>query len=159
MILSGRQFLFSIILITGCIYLFGCGDDIVKGATNLPLPPDPTILQTDDFGFILGGDTTDWCYHSSGQFTFGPAYPNPTIDTFKLHFTVTVSDTMSLYFLNSETDTLFLINRQPLSVGFYEISASSQSLNYERIVKRLYVRTTHTNNGPFCRYYGDIQFY
>jgi hypothetical protein len=131
----------------------------MKGGTNLPLPPDPTILQTDEFGFIFGGDTTDWCYRSSGQFTLGPAYPNPTTDTFKLRFTVPVSDTMSLYFLNAETDTVFLMNKQALSAGSYEISASSQALNYERIVKRIYVKTTHNNNGPYCRYYGDIQFY
>ncbi|MCI0450410.1 MAG: hypothetical protein L0Y79_11625 [Chlorobi bacterium] len=58
------------------------------------------------------------------------------------------------------SDTLFLLDNQHLLVGQYEIAASSNAMNYNNTIKRIYIkpRNNYNNNSNF-RYYGDIRFY
>lgn len=150
---------YSITLFLAAIYFGSCLDnDIVKNGSGNSI--DPTILHTDEFGNILGGDTTDWCYHGGSGVVFNPVYPNPTYDTMRLHFTIPQPDTLTLFFVNSPGDTLFFWNNEPIQTGFYDLSFSSQAVGYNNVVKRLYLKVkNHPNTSQFCRYYGDVQFY
>lgn len=77
---------FLIPLILAAFLLASCSDDpINSGGGNIYIL-DPTVTHTDQFGNVLGGDTTDWCSNSNTLFEFNPAFPNPTHDTVKLRF-------------------------------------------------------------------------
>lgn len=150
---------YSIIFFLTALYIVSCSDsDIIKNGSGSVV--DPTILRTDEFGNILGGDTTDWCYNGGGGVVFNPVYPNPTGDTMNLHFTLAQPDTLTLFFVNSPGDTLFIWNNYPVLPGFYDIRFSSQAAGYNNIIKRLYLKVkSNPNNSQYCRYYGDVQFY
>ncbi|MBE2226981.1 MAG: hypothetical protein IAE93_06555 [Ignavibacteria bacterium] len=142
------------------IFFLSCSDDVIKCGSGGTLIIDPTITITDQFGNMLGGDTTDWCYRGGSGVVFNPVYPNPTRDTMNLHFSLPQADTLTLYFVNSPGDTLFIWNNEPLGVGFYTISFSSHAAGYNNIIKRLYLKVkSHPNTSQYCRYYGDVQFY
>jgi len=150
---------YSVLLFAAAFYITACSDnDITKNGSGSVI--DPTILITDEFGDIIGGDTTDWCYHGGSGVVFNPVYPNPTYDTMKLHFTIPQPDTLTLFFVNSPGDTLFIWNSHPLEPGFYDIAFSSEGAGYNSIIKRLYLKVkSNPNNSQYCRYYGDVQFY
>ena len=146
-------------IVLALLYFASCSDDNTTN-TGIYHVIDPTILQTDQFGNILGGDTTDWCFNGGNGVSFNPSYPNPTNDTLRLHFVIAQPDTLTLYFLDSSTDTAFLMNNHPVQNGFYELEISSKALGYNNVIKRLYLKVkNHPNNSPYCRYYGDVQFF
>jgi len=149
----------SIPFILISIFLVSCSDnDIIKNGTGSTI--DPTITITDEFGNMLGGDTTDWCYNGGMGVFFNPAYPNPTNDTMNLHFSFSQPDTLTLYFVNSPGDTLFIWNNYPVQPGFYDIVFSSNMVGYNNTIKRLYLKVkSNPNNSQYCRYYGDVQFF
>lgn len=150
---------FFVILALCCGFIFSCSDSPVGGSSPFRFI-DPTILQTDSNGYIIGGDTTDWCYHGGSGVYFSPAYPNPTTDLFKLQFTIAQTDTLTLYTLRSESDTIFFMNDYEVLAGFYELTISSKQLGFNNVVKRFYLKVkVHPNLHPLCRYYGDVQFY
>jgi hypothetical protein len=156
---SNRSFpVFTIFL---AIFLFtGCDDEKVVHSGSNSLPVDPTILQTDEFGNELGGDTTDWCTHGESLFRFNPAYPNPNYGPTTLRFQIPEHDTLTIYFLRSSIDTVFIMKEQNLNAGVYETTFNGRSLGFGLSVQRIYVKTSNNyNSGPYCRYYGDIQFY
>jgi hypothetical protein len=148
------------VLMVVCLSSFySCGDSPVGSGSNFR-HIDPTILQTDSSGHIIGGDTTDWCYHGGSGVYFSPAYPNPTADLFKLQFSIAQTDTLTLYTLRSESDTIFFMNNYEVIAGFYEVTISSDQLGFNNVVKRFYLKVKiHPNLHPSCRYYGDVQFY
>lgn len=129
----------------------GCSEDKSMNYINIPLEDDTTILSTDEFGNILGGDTTDWCYtNGNGSFELYAAYPNPTNHTCTIRFDIPLNIHVKLYFKNGQ-DTLFLIN-QPLDIGTYQTTFYNDSLHFSNQYKRIYMRA-----GDFyC--YGDIKF-
>ncbi len=141
------------------ILIASCSDnDIVKNVTGNII--DPTITITDEFGNLLGGDTTDWCYNGGSGVIFHPSYPNPTNDTMNLHFSISQPDTLTLFFVNSPGDTLFIWYNYPVQPGFYDIAFSSDAAGYNNVIKRLFLKVKiNPNSSQYCRYYGDVQFY
>lgn len=139
------------------IYFSSCKDE-TPPCINCPASnADTMILRTDEFGNVLGGDTTDWCYRDTGNvFKFGPSYPNPTDVICTLPFRLPVNDTVTIYFLNG-TDTNFVINKLPLPAGSHGYTLST--LNYRNVTKKVYIKTKntyiHSNN---CNLSGDIRF-
>ena len=118
-----------------------------------------TILQTDSLGNILGGDSTDWCQNGNSCYTFYPAFPNPTTDVTHLYFNIHSNDTISLFAVNSQFDTVFVCNNQILSAGSYMMDVSGVEHNFHNVVKRFYfISKKSCGNSPDCKNYGDIQF-
>ena len=63
-----------IVFLFAAFFHFACRDEVIPPKNDT----DPGILLTDEFGNILGGDSTDWCWRGAyNGFSFGPAYPNP----------------------------------------------------------------------------------
>ena len=152
---------YTTVVILILIFLFySCSDNDVTQSGSGGNIIDPTITITDQFGNMLGGDTTDWCYRGGSGVVFNPVYPNPTYDTMNLHFSIPQADTLTLYFVNSPGDTLFILNNEAMVPGFYHLAFSSQAVGYNNIIKRLYLKVkSHPNTSQYCRYYGDVQFY
>ncbi len=153
-------YFFAIIIVFSSILISGCDDEKLVHTGGFDLPADPTILETDELGNILRGDTTDWCQDGLSLFRFRPAYPNPNYGPTNLRFQLPDYDTLSIFFLRSSIDTVFVMKDQSLSAGFYTTSFNGRSLGFGLSVQRIYVKTANNHNsGPYCRNYGDIQFY
>lgn len=121
---------------------------------------DPNILHTDKYGFVLGGDTTDWCIYSPTTYSFPPAFPNPTRDTVFLKFGLAQTDTVSIGYGKTNGDTVFLLHEQILNPGMYQFSVSGRSLLLNGSTRRFYFFSRKYPMGdPYCRNYGDVQFY
>jgi hypothetical protein len=145
--------IFVSLYISSAYYFTGCKEDTPV------VPPgntDPGILKTDEFGNILGGDTTDWCIHDSAEVTFGPAYPNPVLGSiFRVKFHVSTSDIVKIYILKSQTDTIEYY-KELAQPGYYEITINdSQFVN---TYQRLYFKSSHYSSSQYCRFYGDVKF-
>jgi hypothetical protein len=134
---------------------FACKDDVVppKGDT------DPGILRTDEFGNILGGDSTDWCWRgASNGFSFGPAYPNPVLGfVFRVKFGLPVQEKVKIYFLRSVSDTITLKN-DTLMPGYYQLQIDVANYNFTNTYQRLYIQCSSYANSDSCKNYGDIKF-
>lgn len=143
------------------IFLLSCSDDdIIKTGNGNTLIIDPTITQTDQFGNVLGGDTTDWCSNSNSLFRFFPAYPNPANDTVKLRFQDPEQDTISILYLKSNGDTAYHIRDLVINSGVYEVSFNSREHLFFNGVMRFLIRSKRfPYGGNYCRYFGDVQFY
>ena len=138
--------------------IYSCNNSDVVNNGSIPTQDD-SILVTDEFGRVIGGDVTDWCRNSSSDRRFGPAYPNPTNDEVKIGFSLNSRDTISLYFLRG-TDSTFLVRDNALEPGLYEISVSASALGFANSYRRLFIqnsrRTYSSSTG--CNNFGDIHF-
>jgi hypothetical protein len=146
---------FAAILLAS-LFFFSCADE--------SLPPDgggvtvPGILQTDEFGNILGGDTTDWCLNDPNGFSFGPAFPNPTnVNSLQVKLQTPVTDTVLIYFLISGTDTA-VFYEGVLQPGSYTFSYLDSMNQFANSYQRLYLRSKHFTASDYCRFYGDVKF-
>lgn len=149
-----------IIIFITCLFILSCEESDIQNYDPGLSFVDPTILQTDKFGNIISGDTTDWCSNSTGLFKYYPAYPNPTDDTTKLVFEFPEHDTISIYYLNVHEDTSFVARDLPLSAGRYNVAVSGKALWLNGKIVRFYIRAkSQPDGGPYCRLYGDVQFY
>ncbi len=155
------KFLQIISISLSIVLLISCkNDNITTSGGNVIRIINPTVLHTDEFGNIIGGDTTDWCSNNSTLFRFLPAYPNPTDNNVKLVFQLPESDTISIMYLKSNGDTASYITDIVLNPGFYNTEVSASSLNIHGSVTRFIIRSKRFPAGAdFCRYYGDVQFY
>ncbi len=134
----------------------GCSDNEPVTSINPFIEDYTSILSTDEFGNIIGGDTTDWCFEPCDSLQscnrLLPAFPNPVNDTVNIRFDVDSNHSfVKLYFLNSSTDTLTLFNDY-LQSGSYWFRQSKYSLGLSNIYKRIYIEI----NDFTC--YGDIRF-
>ncbi len=121
---------------------------------------DPNILHTDKYGIVLGGDTTDWCLYSPTLYSFPPAYPNPTRDTVYLKFGLAQTDTVSIAYEKTNGDTVFLVRDQIFNAGMYQFAISGRALLLNGSTRRFFLFSRRYPTGdPFCRNYGDVQFY
>jgi hypothetical protein len=89
--------------------------------------------------------------------SFGPAYPNPATDNLTIKFSIPRADTVSIYFAEFKTDTVFFMNKEPLNVGSYVIYTYNSS-NFHNVQKRLFIKSSSIRNADSCSLYGDIQF-
>lgn len=138
--------------------LYTCGDDST-GNNYIDLY-NPGIMQTDEFGNELGGDTTDWCYRNSPQFTFKffAAYPNPTHGNIThIRFDVPVTDTIKLYILKSSTDSIIYFNG-PTMPGSYEVTINDSTRKFLNTYQRVYIASKVFSPGANCSFYSDIRF-
>lgn len=142
------------------LFLLACSDDITKTGSGNTVIIDPTITHTDQFGNVLGGDTTDWCSNSGTLFRFFPAYPNPANDTVKLRFQDPEHDTISILYIMPNGDTAYFIRDQVLTPGNYEVFFNSREHSFYFGVMRFLIRSKRFPEGEdYCRYFGDVQFY
>ena len=85
---------------------------------------------------------------SASGFSFGAAYPNPTINRrTTVNFSVPVSGLVRVYLDNGED----IVNRQ-LSAGIYSVQIDGAAFGFVNEVRTIYMEA----NGFSC--YGDIQF-
>ncbi|MFI5145064.1 MAG: hypothetical protein ACHQJ4_05655 [Ignavibacteria bacterium] len=147
----------SVLISLFIYYMNGCGDK----ATNPPNTPeckaDTTILMTDGFGNVLGGDTTDWCFNDSGGVLLGAAYPNPTIRSCNIRIYEPLDDTVMLYFLKTCYDTT-VVFKGPARTGTTTIFINDSTNQYANTYQRLYFKSKHFSSSQYCRFYGDIKF-
>jgi len=149
------KYFITIIILTATFY-YSCSNDSVQDP-NAITEDYTSILNTDKFGNILGGDTTDWCKDTCSNAlqpcdAFSPAYPNPVNDTLFFRFSVSSNlSNLKLYFLNSSSDTLFLANGV-YDAGHYVLFTTASILGYSNVYKRAYLKI----NDFSC--YGDIKF-
>ena len=150
-----KFFLFIIFLLV--LIPFACKDD--NQVTNTTTQQqDPGILRTDEFGNILGGDSTDWCWKDTPSgFQFGPAFPNPTVgNTFKVKVTLPAQDIVTLFFIKAQ-DTITVENIMlPAGVTFFEINVSGYY--FTNSYRRLYLKCSTYAPSDSCKNYGDIKF-
>lgn len=142
------------------LIFIGCNDSGNNSHTQIQT--DPGILRTDEFGNILGGDTTDWCIRDSGViypvYSFGPAYPNPVNNnSFYLNFTLSQTDTVKIYFLKNNSDTI-IIRNEILKLGFYTTLINVSAYNFRNTYQRLYIKSKNSTLPSGCNNYGDIKF-
>lgn len=90
------------------------------------------------------------------NFSFGPAYPNPTLYSFKLKLEIPKPDTISIFFLN-DLDTLFVIKNEMKQAGAYEFDISNTFYFYN-VTKRLYLKCNSFSQSDSCKKFGDIEF-
>ena len=90
------------------------------------------------------------------NYSFGPAYPNPTLYSFKVKLEIPKADTVSLYFLN-QLDTLFVIKNEKMQTGVYEFDISNTFYFYN-VTKRLYLKSSSFSQSDSSKEYGDIEF-
>jgi len=143
------------------VFVASCSDDkVITNGNGNTLIIDPTITVTDEFGNMLGGDTTDWCGSSSTFFAFNAAYPNPANDTVNFRFQLPEHDTISLMYLTTNGDTSVFVRDQVLAPGVYKMQFSSSAHLIYSGVFRFFIRSKRfPTGGDYCRYYGDVQFY
>jgi hypothetical protein len=143
-----------IVFLFAAFFHFACKDDVIPPNTN----DDPGILRTDEFGNILGGDSTDWCWRGAfNGFSFGPVYPNPSYPVCIAQFYLPARDKVKLYILRSESDTIMLVN-DTLNFGNYEFTINAATHNLVNTYQRLYIDCSFYNPSDSCRNYGDIKF-
>jgi len=151
-----HTFYFIITIITILCLYNGCGDKspIECCGTNTV---DTNILRTDEFGNILGGDTTDWCMDTTtGAFRFGPAYPNPTNLTVSINFYLPQNDTITLSIRNSLGGGDSVLFQGPLPAGTH--GRNINGANYLNSFQRLCISSKHYSPGTGCNFCGDIKF-
>ncbi|MBN8569236.1 MAG: hypothetical protein J0M18_06365 [Ignavibacteria bacterium] len=148
---------FVIFLLAG---IYSCNNSDVVNTGSIATMNDDSILVTDDYGRVIGGDHSDWCIGDSVYLRgFGPAYPNPTNNEVKIQFVVNSADTVSLYFL-TDGDTTFLMNKRSLASGLYTVSTSASALGFANSYRRLYIQNKRGSyiSSPHCNNFGDIHF-
>lgn len=154
-----NSFLFIIIISIFVLLIKACSDDTVQpGGGNTET--DPGIYMTDEFGNFLGGDTTDWCLSSGNPsvFSFGPAYPNPTAGrTVTIKFQSPAADTVKLFFLKSNTDSIVFFNGA-INAGYYQMLINDSTNLYSNTYQRIYFSSKRFSSSQYCRFYGDIKF-
>jgi hypothetical protein len=138
-------------------YMNGCSDKTTNPPNTPECKADTTILLTDEFGNVLGGDTTDWCLHDSGGVTFGPAYPNPSFTVFRLRYYIPAIDTIKIYLLKTCSDTATYFEGK-VNPGQYEIQVNDSLGQYKNTYQRIYFKSKHFSASPYCRFYGDVKF-
>jgi len=144
-----------IIFTLGAI-LYTCGDDST-GNQHIDLY-NPGIMQTDEFGNELGGDTTDWCYQGTGTFKFFAAYPNPTHGNIThIRFDVPVADTIKVFILKNSSDSIFYFNNSAMP-GSYMITINDSTGRFRNTYQRVYITSKVFSPGANCSFYGDIRF-
>lgn len=151
----------ALVVLIAAACLFSCSEDELKptGGENYFFI-DPNILHTDEYGIVLGGDTTDWCQYSSTTYSFPPAFPNPTRDTVKIKFAVPQIDTISVAYQKTNGDTVYLLRNEILNAGMYQFTVSGRTLMFSGSTRRFFFFSRRFPIGdPFCRNYGDVQFY
>ncbi len=144
-----------IVFLFAAIFHFACRDEVIPPKNET----DPGILLTDEFGNILGGDSTDWCWRGdTSGFSFGPAYPNPISDPlFNIKFSLPMTDYVKIYFLRYYDDTIFVVN-DTLQGGSYTQAVDVSSFFIPPAYWRLYIQCNSYNQSDSCKNYGDIKF-
>jgi hypothetical protein len=148
-------------LVTAALIIFlynGCGDDTVVDGGGNNNTADTSILRTDEFGNILYGDTTDWCYNSTGGgFRFQAAYPNPTNRTITAKFYIPENDTIKLYIKDSNGREHIYING-PQAAGTHEYLINDSLGEFLNTYQRLFITSKRYQSSVYCRFFGDIRF-
>jgi hypothetical protein len=138
-------------------YFNGCKDNGTGPVITDKCLADTTITITDQNGNILGGDTTDWCYHDSGGVKLFAAYPNPTVRTCNIRFYEPSDDTVMIYILKTCYDTTIYF-KGPARTGTWTIMINDSTDQYKNSYQRVYLKSKHFSSSSYCRLYGDIKF-
>jgi len=153
-----HTFYFIISILTSTCLYHGCGDDPVKSGGGNNNIADTSILRTDEFGNILYGDTTDWCYNNPPPgFSFFPAYPNPCTGIIYARFYIPADDTIKLYIKESSGTEHVYVNSY-LMAGTYTYTIKDTINEFRNTYQRLYITSKLYQQSAYCRFYGDIRF-
>jgi hypothetical protein len=134
--------------------IFSCGDDPPPGGGT---ETDPGILFTDEFGNIIGGDTTDWCLNNQNGFGFGPAFPNPTGNNISVKLQSPIPDTIKVYFIKGASDTV-IFYEGIVNSGSYTFQYLDSANQFANSYQRLYLSSSRFASSQYCRFFGDIKF-
>jgi len=126
------------------------------------LPELAGILQTDESGQSLGGDTSDWCLNPSVPGSIptapylDPAFPNPATSAVTIYFGTNVAQAIDyLVIVDEHCRTIqTLLSGQVFSAGNYPVFWDCTNENNERVEPGLY-RAIIKMGSFTC--YGDIQ--
>ena len=110
-----------------------------------------------EFGNVLGGDTTDWCFEIAAFPRFGPSYPNPCNSTFTIRYGAAVAETIKIYFLKPNNDSIVVFRGAALA-GFNSYIIDVSTYNFTNTFQRLYVQSQNLTTSDSCKNYGDIKF-
>jgi len=133
----------------------GCND---KSTPPPPGDTDPGILRTDEFGNILAGDSTDWCFINSPNPSFGPSYPNPCVGpVFTISYSSPINDTIKIYFLKPNNDSIVVFNGAVLP-GSNQFNVNVSGYSFTNTYQRLYLQSGNFTSSDSCKNYGDIRF-
>jgi hypothetical protein len=149
-----KNTLFILAIICFVYYFSGCGDEVKPGGGGGD-EIDTNILRTDAFCNILGGDTNDWCFDTTGTFSFGPACPNPSIST-TIRFYLPQPDTIKLTIRNSLGGADSVLFDGPLPMG--EHQRDIVGTNYLNTFRKVCITSKHYSPGTGCSFCGDIKF-
>ena len=150
-----KNTIFLLIVVFVSVYLYnGCAEDIIKkdGGDEI----DTNILRTDEFGNILGGDTTDWCIDTTGGFSFGPAYPNPVYPTVRIKYRILQNDTITISIRNSLGGGDSVLFQGPVLAGYYERDINGT--NYLNTFKEVCITSKLYSSHTGCNLCGDLKF-
>ena len=91
------------------------------------------ITFTNDDGEILKEDSLDWCSEKNyliGNYSFGPAYPNPIIqgDSFNLRFAIPKETFVKIYIINSNYENIQTVINSRKLAGIYSVRINTQKL-------------------------------
>ena len=78
------------------------------------------LLQTDENGTVLGGDTGDWCYENGGLAGNGivyPAYPNPAYPSSALRVDLATSTFVTIRIINDRCQDVRTLISEILGAG------------------------------------------
>jgi hypothetical protein len=155
-----KTYLFSSITLLAVIIIC-CSDNPVTVPVNQF--PD-SIWYTDSLNNYLGGDSSNFCLDSTNC-NIKPVFPNPVNNNFTIKFITnshfSITDTISLYFLNSSTDTNYIIKNKPYPAGVYYIQLNKDSLGYSNQIVKLYFKhkmICSVYNNSHCSRSGNVKF-
>ena len=124
-----KQLLLTVMLASMVIFLAQCSNDDNSNPTGSNDNPNQFtgITETDDLGYILGGDSSDWCYDPSknGQgippteYALYPAFPNSSYYYFTLIYDLPAASEVVINIVDTSQAIIRELVNQSQEAGQY----------------------------------------
>ncbi len=126
-----KRFVLILILASTTIFLAQCSDDDNSNPTGSNDPDTLSqfsgITETNDLGYIIGGDVSDWCYDPSKNVDGGlpnayalyPAFPNSSYYYFTLIYDLPVASNVNLTVVDTGQEVVRQLVGQSQDAGQY----------------------------------------
>ena len=123
------------------LFYYSCSEESITNSAE----DYSSILRTDTFGFILGGDETDWCWKQCDTVIYPqlcnkvyPSFPNPSHGTMYFRFEIKNDSTyFKMYILRSHSDTIYILNGQ-FNLGEYITTLNTTTIGLPNDYYRVY---------------------
>lgn len=161
-----KRLLPVLLIASTVISLASCSDD----DELIPVVSNPTdtlgqfegITETDDLGYIFGGDLTDWCYTINknalgeipSEYTLYPAFPNSSYYYFTIIYDLPALSDVHMAILDSTMSVIHELVNETREAGQYHAGWDIRDAEGNRVEPGIY-RVIMTANDFEC--YGDIE--